>query len=317
MLSFSTDEVDPGDRFEQWREVRSKELFGVTIEMPRERRRHFSGSFRAERVGAAVASEMRASSYIVRRTEADIARVAGNSLCIGLQVLGPGHLDTGNGRRVHMANGDLAIQHSDLPYAALPDGEDGFHCRLLKIPLSDALTLGRSVHDLVGAPPAPDGRSLRPLRALFDALTRPGAATADPVQDVAHIARLALAARGWLAESLPEVRSARRAGLRTLAIGLMRARFHRADLTPAGIAGALGISLRHLHLLFEESPHSFSRTLAILRVEEAHKLLVEQPELPVLQVAQACGFESLATFYRLFNGIYGMSPGDARQAALQ
>ena len=125
-------------------------------------------------------------------------------------------------------------------------------------------------------------------------------------------ATLALAARGWLAESLPEVRSARRAGLRTLAIGLMRARFHRADLTPAGIAGALGISLRHLHLLFEESPHSFSRTLAILRVEEAHKLLVEQPELPVLQVAQACGYRSPSRFAGLFRARFGLIPSATR-----
>ena len=313
MLSFSTDEVAPAGRFEQWREVRSKGLFGVTIEMPPERRPFFVGSFRADRVGMAVASEMRASSYVVRRTEADIARVSGNSLCISLQVRGPGALDTGKDRIDWIGNGDIAINHSDLPYAGIPEGDGGFHFRMLKIPVSDDLLLGQPVFDLFAAKPAPGARTLRPLRALFDALTSARRDLAAPERDVVHIARLALAARGRLAESLPEVRSAIRAGLRYLALEIMQAEFHRAELTPAGIAQSLGISLRHLHLLFEESEHTFSRTLAMLRAAQAHRLLLEHPTLAVAQVAHACGFESLATFYRVFNGIYGMAPGDVRQ----
>jgi AraC-like DNA-binding protein len=313
MLRFSTDEVAPGDRFEQWREVRSKGLFGVTIEMPPERRQHFSGSFRAEKVGGAVASEMRASSYVVRLTEADIARVSGNSLCISLQVRGPGALDTGKGRIERIGNGDIAINHSDLPYTGIPEGESGFHLRMLKIPVSDELLLGQSPFDLFAARPAPDSRSLRPLRALFDALTLRRHRIAEPERDVVHIARLAMAARGRLAENLPEVRRAVRAGSRYLALAIMATEFHRADLAPAGIAQRLGISLRHLHMLFEESEHTFSRTLAMLRAAAAHRLLVEHPSMAVAHVAHVCGFESPATFYRVFTGIYGAAPGDVRK----
>src|SRR5436190_22357163 len=45
MISFDTDGLQPRDRFDQWREVRGKALFGVTIEVPRERRRDFYGRF--------------------------------------------------------------------------------------------------------------------------------------------------------------------------------------------------------------------------------------------------------------------------------
>ncbi|KRA95090.1 AraC family transcriptional regulator [Devosia sp. Root685] len=313
MLSFSTDDVDPRDRFEQWREVRSKGLFGVTIELPAERRAAFSGSFHAEKFGTAVVSEMTASSYVIRRTEADIARIEGNSLCIGLQVRGPGRLDTGLGRSETIANGDMIINHSDLPYDGTPSTNGGFHFRMLKIPVGDALTLGRSISDLAAAKPMEGTRTLRPLRALLDVLTTDKRATADPERDIVHIVRLGLAARGRLAESLPEVRSAIRAGLRYLALDIMAAQYHQIDLTPALVARSLGLSVRHLHLLFEDAEHTFSRTLVLMRVAEARRLFLAQPQLSVSQVAYACGFESIATFYRVFRSVYDMAPGDARQ----
>ncbi|MFX6218427.1 hypothetical protein ABTF55_21760, partial [Acinetobacter baumannii] len=42
MISFSTSEVPPDERFDHWREVRGKQLFGVTIELERERRADFA-----------------------------------------------------------------------------------------------------------------------------------------------------------------------------------------------------------------------------------------------------------------------------------
>ena len=53
MIRFSTDDIPPEDRFDQWREVRGKSLFGVTIELPPDRRHTFKGSFRAQAVGGA------------------------------------------------------------------------------------------------------------------------------------------------------------------------------------------------------------------------------------------------------------------------
>lgn len=313
MLSFSTDDVAPRDRFEQWREVRSKQLFGVTIEVPAERRAAFAGSFRARKFGTSLISEISASSYSMRRTQADIARVAGNSLCIGLQLRGPGRLDTGVGRGEAIVAGDMIINHSDLPHGATPATNGGFEFRLVKIPIDYELTLGRPISDLVATKPLSGTRATRPLRAMFDALTSGRWGATNPDRDVAHIARLALAARGRLPEQLPEVRSAIRAGLRYLALDIMAAQHHQIDLSPALVARSLGLSVRHLHLLFEDAEHTFSRTLASMRATEAQRLLIGRPDLTVSQIAYASGFESLATFYRVFRTVYGMAPGDARQ----
>jgi hypothetical protein len=72
----------PEQRFDHWREARGRALFGVTIELERERRLHFNGRFSAVSIGGAVLAELQASSYRVSRTRADINRVTGDSLCI-------------------------------------------------------------------------------------------------------------------------------------------------------------------------------------------------------------------------------------------
>lgn len=312
MISFTTDDIAPERRFDQWREVRGKSLFGVTIELAAEKRLFFHGSFRAHAVGGAVASEMRASSYRIKRTNTDIARISGNSLCIAHQVTGGGLLDTGRGRADTIHDGDMVVSHSDLPYSGQPDGERGFLYRMLKIPIEGEILLGRRADDLFAAKPIVGTWFLRPFRALFDALMAPERTGSDPSRDVASVARLALAARGRLPLGMPEVRAALRTGVRHAALEIMERDKRLPGLNPARVAMELGISRRQFYVVLEEAGLTFSRTLAAMRVRDARRLLVEIPSLSVTQVAFACGFDSLATFYRAFAATYGMTPSDMR-----
>lgn len=135
---------------------------------------------------------------------------------------------------------------------------------------------------------------------------------ADLNREVAHIARLALVARGRLASGMPEVRAALRSGLRYAAEEIMARDRHQHGLTPGKVALELGISVRQLHVVFECAELTFARTLAMMRIAEARRLLAEVPTLPVTEIAYACGFDSLATFYRLFTSVYGMAPREFR-----
>lgn len=56
MYRWCTDEVEPKDRFDYWREVRSKGLFGVTAELDRERRGISSANFRCANSAAPASS---------------------------------------------------------------------------------------------------------------------------------------------------------------------------------------------------------------------------------------------------------------------
>jgi AraC-like DNA-binding protein len=322
MIRFATDDLAPAERFDHWRDVRGKSLFGVTIELPPERRLAFQGSFRAHAVGRAIASEMRASAYHVSRTEADIARISGDSLCLALQITGAGLLHTRGGQVERVGAGDMTLTHCDLPFAGEPGGHESFHCRMLKIPVDDELTLGHSPHDLFAACTTGSPAFSRPLRALFNALTDEGRGAGDlgadcawdPGADVTALTRLALAARGRLPAAMPEVRAALRHAQRYAGLEIMQRDKHRWAITPASVALELGISVRQLHLVFEGAGLSFSRTLSALRIEDAKRLLMEFPGLPVTQVAYACGFESLATFYRAFGNACGQAPQELRKA---
>jgi AraC-like DNA-binding protein len=296
--------------------VRGKSLFGVTIELAPDRRHTFRGSFQARAIAGAVVSEMRASSYRVNRTEADIARIAGNSLCIGLQVTGSGLLHAGRDRVHAVSGGDITINYSDLPYDALPGGEAAFHYRMLKIPVDYEVMLGQPADDLFATRYSDNTAFSRPFRALFNALNADNGRLIDPARDVAHVARLAMTVRGRLSPSMPEVRAALRTGLCYAAQDIMMHKKSRQNLTPAAVAKELGISLRQLHVVFEGAELSFSRTLSSMRIEEARRLLLEFPALPITQVAYGCGFDSLATFYRVFSNTFGMTPGEARAMSL-
>src|SRR5262245_51096146 len=96
LYRWSADRVDPKHRFDEWREVRSKGLFGVTAELEPEQRAHFFGEFALQRFGNAGLIELRASPYQVTRSVRDIGDAPGDSLCIYQQLSDGGRFDTGD-----------------------------------------------------------------------------------------------------------------------------------------------------------------------------------------------------------------------------
>lgn len=310
---WSTDQVDPKDRFDYWREVRAKGLFGVTAELEREHRRDFFGEFTLRRFDNAGLVELRASPYRVERSSADIADAPGGSLCIYQQLGGGGWFGVNGSGDFTIQNGRFATSHSDLPYNTAPLAADGFHLRILKIPARE-LPLGSGIGDLFPKPFA-GNPSLTPLlESCFSDLAEAGdesdpAATRPLVQ---ALAQLALIGRGVAKPASRAALAAIRVGQLSLARRLIARNLSFAGLSPPFVADLLGISLRHLHSLFEATGTSFSQIVTAERMRQSRRLLTEAPERPVSQIAQACGYESLATFYRTFRAAHGMPPGDFR-----
>jgi len=73
MIRFDTDGIAPEHRFEHWRELRARQVMGVTLELPIERRRSFEGKSRAKLFGSVTVASICASAYTVKRTAPDIA----------------------------------------------------------------------------------------------------------------------------------------------------------------------------------------------------------------------------------------------------
>lgn len=315
MIRFDTDRLRPADRFDHWCEVRAKGLFGITIEVPRERRPDFHGRFSAREIGGATIADMRASSYQASRTWADIKRMPGESLYISQQVRGPGVLRAGVERLHPIANGTMTITHSDVPFEGIPQRSDDFHFLALKIPVAGHERLAASVENLACEPLLPETPFAKLIAATFAAIVELRVEAADADATIRHIAQLALLARGRATPGTPESRSAVRHGYLHMALALVRSHLLRQDLSPVQVARTLNISVRQLHLLFEPTEKSFSRTLLAMRLAEARRQLESAPLRSITETALACGFDSLATFYRTFRQAYGMAPGDLRKDA--
>jgi AraC-like DNA-binding protein len=94
----------------------------------------------------------------------------------------------------------------------------------------------------------------------------------------------------------------------------VEARFAEPALSPAHAARALGMSVRKLHMLFEQTGTSFGEFVLRCRLEEARRLLLSPAtrQRSVAEIALAAGFGDLSTFYRAFKAAYDRTPGEVR-----
>lgn len=317
MYTWSTDQVDPKHRFDEWREVRSRGLFGVTAELEAEQHANFSGEFTLQKFGNVGLVEIKASPYQVTRTAHDITHAPSESLCIYQQLSDGGLFDTADGFDFAVRRGTFATSYADLPYRTSPLGADGYHLRIVKIPIAEIWTAGGGLRDLFPKPLNGD-RVIAPLlQSCFADLVAAGESMEPQAAArlIRALASLALIERGTLNPGSEFARKALRVGRLSLAQRIIASQLSDANLSPASVADQLGISIRHLHALFERTAMSFSQTLTASRIEHSQKLLAGMPARAVSSIAFASGFDSLATFYRVFRAASGMAPGDFREAA--
>lgn len=313
MPSFSTDDLPQRERFTHWREVRAKNIFGVSIDLDKEQHAQFHGRFSALSVAGASLVEMHASSYHVARTEQDIARSPSDSLCIYQQLDGGGWFNAGGSEFVVVA-GSLATSHSDMPYETVPTTSAGYNLRLVKIPFARCKALIEREQDLSARPLHVEPGLTTLFADYFSSFVEqaPHLHGVGAEAAVQTLAQLAIVARGMATPYEQQSRDAIRTGLLQKARQTIENNIYRSDLSPATTAGLLGISVRQLHLLFEPTGTTYARYVLSRRLEHARLLLSQMPPRPVADIAYACGFDGLSTFYRSFRAAFGMSPADFR-----
>ncbi|WP_342722180.1 helix-turn-helix transcriptional regulator [Bradyrhizobium sp. B097] len=181
----------------------------------------------------------------------------------------------------------------------------------LRVDQTAALALARR------SSPATSHRGWAPLLeaclADFKEATEAGDTASIPAL-VKIVADLALIERGAIRPGSRRAQQALRAGRLSLARRLITRHLAKPALSPGMVAEMLGVSVRYLHVLFEATGESFSQTVTAQRLSESRRLLCEKPPRPIADIALACGFGSLATFYRIFGASEGLTPGEYRAA---
>jgi AraC-like DNA-binding protein len=96
------------------------------------------------------------------------------------------------------------------------------------------------------------------------------------------------------------------------------ARHYRRRLTLPAVAGALASSPRQLQRAYAQfGRQSFHEDLLERRMRAAAALLIEQPAIPVADVARLVGYRQPSHFARAFRRWFGLAPVGFRAVARQ
>ena len=84
---------------------------------------------------------------------------------------------------------------------------------------------------------------------------------------------------------------------------------YRRDLSLQEIADIFNVSTFYISRLFRmKKGITFKEYINTLRIEKAKQILLENPDITVLELAKQVGYNRSETFYRVFKSIEGDTP---------
>ncbi|MFT4157236.1 MAG: helix-turn-helix domain-containing protein [Microbacterium sp.] len=274
----------------------------------------FRGMIRAVSVGDVHVTDVRATSHVVERTPALIARGDRSYFKLSLMLSGTGLLIQDR-REAVLRPGDFAVYDTDRPYSLVFDERFRtmvmmFPKQLLSLPpeLVGQLTALRiSGHEGLGGIVAP---YLTQLARNLDQL-------AGPIGVRLTHSALDLTSTVFTRElGLDEVSADPHRALVQRIHSHIDRNLTSTDLGPASIAAAHYISTRHLHALFQEQGVTVSTWIRTRRLEQCRRDLLDPmlADRPVAAIAARWAFTDAAHFSRAFKSAFGMSPSEYRVA---
>jgi len=309
---FTTDAVARAKRYAAWRDAICNHY--VQVDVCATQPENYSGFIREGRFGDVVLTDILLSEQRIRRNKQHISQTAKD--CYYVQLLHRGNINVlQGGDELHSNAARGAIFSASQPYELECVGEvrslylelprDAFAQRFPReqIPLSAVINsaggLGRIATEFC-AMLALEGTDLagEVRDRLGDQIMDMLALTLQAGQDDGVLAegsvqrtRL-LSVQHWIEEHLAE-----------------------PDLSLEKIAGANGISLRYLHLIFRQCEMSASEWLWSRRLQRSYDQIVKGDGRSITSVAYDHGFSSSAHFSTMFRRKYGVSPRDVARSS--
>ena len=313
-VQISTDPLPERARVAFWNEAVCQSLFNVTPALL-----HDSAMFRARLdvhiAGRFALIDVEWTNPNAQRTSADLARSQVDKVLLH-RVISPECYRVG-GAEYALAPGDLCIPPPDAEFHChQPEGIRGPALVIPRAVLNPLLAGGQLPVFFRQGGASPLGALLRD--ALDSAAVQVPKLPAELGDAVLHnLAGLVALACGASVDGRETGRGALRAAHLDAARRHVERHLAEPDLAPAGVAAALGISVRQLHVLFEPTGTSFARYMQQRRLEACRAALTSplDGQRSVADIAFGWGFNSLSVFYRAFQAAFGLSPGEVREAA--
>jgi AraC-like DNA-binding protein len=311
-LCFSTASVDQRSQLSYWREVVCATFVGLDVEPLPGPTTGFQAEVTAQSLGSMQVATVVSQPHAVLRSAARIRNSPDDDIFVNMAV-GGRTMVAQDGREAILRPGDFCIYDSARPCRIAC--HDPFRLLVLKIPRDQFAARCQPPNGIT----ATAMRGDRGVGALFASLLAgvPAHTAELPPQVGGQVGASVLE---LLATALSEHAAGNQAGLPREA-QLLRAQRYIADhlgdpeLSPPGVAEALGLSLRYLQLLFHADSSSPFRWMVERRLERAARLLTDprQASRSVTSIAFAVGFKDSAHFSRAFKHRYGLGPRGYRE----
>ncbi|GAA3161577.1 helix-turn-helix domain-containing protein [Streptomyces virens] len=312
---FRTDVVEPVERWDLWQDVATRTHVPNLLRSARSD--DFDAVMRVLPLGDVQIAELRLPHLDTVRTPRTIRRFDPEALQINCQLDGDGGMAQ-EGRQTAFRVGQLVMADTSLPYEArINRTSERSTTVIVSMPRARLPLPPGVVRRLLATPvPVDHGMGGALYRWLADVARRAEEFTEADAPALASVTTdLIASVLGGCADSedaLPP--ESRRRALHTRVRDFIDQNLGDPSLSPATVAAAHGISVRHLHQLFAAEGEAPAAWIRHRRLERCRRDLAD-PRLrgrAVHWIAARWGFTDPATFSRVFRRVYGMTPTDHR-----
>jgi AraC-like DNA-binding protein len=310
-MRFNTDQVPARNRFALFREELVARL--AALEMIRHETMPFRGEFCLLGTGAVSVARLDTSPTRFLRTPELIAD-GDDSMCLMLCRKGRYHVVQNDHEHLIKAGGAVIL---DVARVAAMDAVAPHNSRW-SFKVSRGRLAAASVDILGGSMPV-SGEVQRLLFHYVDAAERSGLAAGSPVaamfdDHVFDLVTYVLGAQGEtreIAENRGVPYARRQAILKEI-----ETNFSEPGLSATGVAARLGVTVRYVHHLLEETGKTFTEVVLEHRLNRTMRLLTEprRAHQKIVEIALEAGFTDLSHFNRSFRRRFGDTPSGVRAA---
>jgi AraC-like DNA-binding protein len=269
----------------------------------------FAGNICSWQFSSLYLTTMVADRMRLLRSPARIAKAREDCLLVALEARTESML-VQDGREGLLRIGDFALVDSTRPYTVL--FQEGFEHRVLRFPRRGLLQRIGTVDALTGVTISGSNGAgrlastfLQLLATEIDALD---AASRDRVAET-MLDLLAVALANAKA-GLPVSESATRTALFVRARNYVESGLSDPNLARAGVAAALGVSVRYLSTIFSANGLTVDDYIWERRLQKCRAALADRSQLgrSILSIAFGWGFNDMSHFSRAFKSRFGFSP---------
>ncbi|CAL9334783.1 Transcriptional activator NphR [Streptomyces sp. enrichment culture] len=251
---------------------------------------------------------LEADAVRLSRTSRLVAAAPHDHIVLAVQIAGTSALRQ-DGRDAVLRPGDLAVCDLRRPFSF--EQRQRFHLHLLRVPERALGRSGSRVDRLTGrAVPARSGVAALLLPFVSSLVAQAGRTSASTADQLAGTFAdlLATLVDEHTHGNRPEPATTRQDLVRRVR-DYIDANLRDPDLSPARIAAAHRISVRYLHLLFEDQETTVHRLVLRRRVEQCAGEIARRgtATMSLSAVVRAWGFQNVAQFSRSFKAVHGYS----------